>query len=269
MAQAIASIELQDYPDFELVLVDDSDGTGEAAFLGDASPDLELKLVRADGENRLGPGNLAARKARGEHLLFLLEGAIAEPRLLSTLVGVAEASGAEVVSCVSRLEDEGATELIVPEGGPPLGGLFYRCFAGGGYLIRRDTFERLGGFDPAAEPASEDHELLCRAALDGCSMHVVPEPLLREPPPAGRRGIPIDHPQAGLDVLRAYESRAPQGLRDLARVARAHWLLARERGVVLESLLHSRSWRLTRPLRFVGEQGRRLRRALRGDRTPA
>jgi hypothetical protein len=96
-------------------------------------------------------------------------------------------------------------------------------------------------------------------------MQVVPEPLLREPAPIGERAIPIDHPQAALGVLRTYQRHAPNGLQDLARVARAHWLMARQRGAIVDDIVESRSWRLTKPLRWVKKQGQRLTRARKGS----
>jgi glycosyltransferase involved in cell wall biosynthesis len=260
--EVAASIEAQDYPAFEVVLAADGDRDGALRGLLD---DVESRfaargwrVLRRRADDSDGARNLAARSAEGDYLLFWDEDAVAEPGHLSALVRVGEQTGADVVSCVSESVTERWPGLIVPEGGPPLSGLFHRCFATGVFLIRREAFERTGGFDPRADPASEDHEMLCRAALDGCSFQVVPEPLVREPL-EGPRAIPVDYPEAGRAVQGAYEKRVPRELEDLPRIARAHWMMARERAQVVDDLLASRSWRVTTPLRWVTKLARRAR----------
>jgi glycosyltransferase involved in cell wall biosynthesis len=266
LADLADSIEAQDYPAYEVVLAVDGDRN---AALRRRVKELEPRfasrgwtVLHHGADDHDAARNLAARSAAGEYLLFWDEDAAAEPGQLSALVRVAQQSGADVVSCVAESLTARWPGLIVPEGGPPMSGLFHRCFATSVFLIRRDAFERIGGFDSRAEAASEDHEMLCRAALEGCSFQVIPEPLVREPL-EGPRAIPVDHPEAGRAVQRTYEERAPQELEDLPGVARAHWMMARERAKVIDDLVGSRSWTVTKPLRWVGKVARRARGAER------
>jgi O-antigen biosynthesis protein len=232
VGEVISSLEAQRHPGVEVVVLDD--GSAEAR-------------------------NAAARAARSDHLLFLASDAVLEPHAISTMIGAA-AKGADVVVYPVLWDVEGGHAIRIPEGGPPVAGLFYRCFGETGYLIRRKTFNALGGFRSDSEPGFEDHVMLCRAALAGFDIQVVPEPL------AARRVADLTAAERAIHadsdlVLRVYQERTSDGLSELPRVARAQWRLAGSRASQFEDVVSSRSWRLTRPLRWVSKQGRRLRAA--------
>jgi glycosyltransferase involved in cell wall biosynthesis len=271
-AESAASLAGQDFGSVELVPVDG-----------------------ADPEDR----NTACRASEAEYLFFLRAPAIAEPGCVEALVRASERTPADVVSCVTRVGDAERSGLRVPVGGPPLAGLLYPCFGDVGYLIRRQAFERLGGFSTRAEAGSEDDELLCRAALAGVRTTVVPDALLSLPDrevAMATGGTTLRPTSTMLSVARLYEAqeRHLDGLAVLtqalwrfkgdweetdlhARQARADWerLRAETEGLWSEierlndelglavarnrSLVNSSSWRLTRPFRALGEIARRAR----------
>ncbi len=264
VGDAIASIEAQEHPEIEVVMVADGAGRSElAAELERAERKFAehgWKLLRQRAE-RADALNHGARAATGTYLLFLADDAVAEPGGISTLVRVAEQTGADVVTAAATWSAESGTGIRPPEGGPPVAGLFYRCFGDTGYLIRREAFEALGGFDPDADPGSEDHELLCRAALEGLRIEIVPEPLIRERLGEGVTPADAIHAKSGA-VLRAYEQRATDGLVQLPQIAKAQWALAGSKDAQIKGILESRSWRVTTPLRWVtGKLGRRPKHA--------
>jgi glycosyltransferase involved in cell wall biosynthesis len=263
--EAIASIEAQEHPDVELVMI--LDGGGRQELEADLERAEETfvahgwKLLRGESGGRPEVLNHGASNAAGTYLLFLAEGAVPEPSGISTLVRVAERTGADVVTAAAKWSADAGTGIRPPEGGPPVAGLFYRCFGDTGYLIRRDAFEALGGFDPDSEPGSEDHELLCRAALEGYRIEIVPEPLISERLGEGVTPGEAIHAKPGA-VLRAYERRATNGLAQLPQVAQAQWALAGSKDAEIRGILESRSWRVTTPLRWVtGKLGRRPKAA--------
>ena len=215
---------------------------------------LDVIAVSDDSGGRPDALNRGAREAAGTYLLFLEDGAVAEPTFVSSLVRVAERTGADVVSSAARWSVGAAEGIRPPEGGPPVAGLFYRCFGDGGYLIRREAFEALGGFDPEVEPA-EDHHLLCRAALEGRRIETVPEPLIRQRIPNENAGDAIH--ARGEATLRAYQQRSLDGLSELPQIAQAQWVLSGSKDAQIKGILESRSWRITTPLRWVtGKLGR-------------
>jgi O-antigen biosynthesis protein len=225
----IESLEAQDHPGLTVVPV-----SGEAG--------------RPDALNR------GARAGSGDYLLFLRSGAVAEPNLVSSLVRVARRTGADVVAPAARWSVGADEGIRPPEGGPPVAGLFYRAFGDGGYLIRRDAFESLGGFDPDVEPA-EDHHLLCRAALQGRRIETVPEPLLRQRIPDENTGEAIHAPRE--ESLRAYQQVPLNGLAELPQIAQAQWILSGSKDAQIRGIVESRSWRLTTPLRWVTKKLKR------------
>ena len=221
-------------------------------------PALDVIAVADDSGGRPDALNRGAREATGTYLIFLEERAVAEPAFVSSLVRVAEHTGADVVTSASRWSVGAAEGIRPPEGGPPVAGLFYRCFGDGGYLIRREAFEASGASTPRSS-RTEDHHLLCRAALEGRRIETVPEPLIRERIPKENAGDAIH--ARGEATLRAYQQRALDGLSELPQIAQAQWSLSGSKDAQIKGILESRSWRITTPLRWVtAKLGRRARR---------
>ena len=226
-----------------------------AAVKDQEHAEVELVKVRSDARNE------GVRAATGTYLLFLAEGASVEREAVGTLVRVAEQTGADIVTAASTWSADSGTGIRPPEGGPPVAGLFYRCFGDAGYMIRREAFEALGGFDPGADPGTEDHELLCRAALEGYRIEIVPEPLIRERLREGVTPGEAIHARSAA-IVRAYEQRTTNGLGQLPQIARAQWSLAGSKDAQIKGILDSRSWRITTPLRWVTEKLGRRRKAV-------
>ena len=117
--------------------------------------------------------NAAAAAARGEFLLFMDDDNIATPRMVERYVTAALGSGAEILTCqLHGFAGEGPGPRggaglpngWIPVGGPAALGMLENCFGDAGFLIRRDSFEALGGFS-TERAGFEDWELLLRAAL--------------------------------------------------------------------------------------------------------
>ncbi|GAA6004321.1 uncharacterized protein JCM10292_001423 [Rhodotorula paludigena] len=205
--QLLDSLLLQSYRNFEVVLIDDGSSSPDTlAALGE----LEARYMRNEtllagrppwhfrridnsylGEAR----NVAASFAKGTYLLFLDDDDVLKPHALSTLVSVAHRTGA---SALSTWLDEFATDInpLVPrneslEGGLPhrrtywfLGqevsaGLLSNSYGSGNIFVRRDAFDRIGGFSTYQEVGAEDWEFWTRLALQDDDKHlVVPEELI-------------------------------------------------------------------------------------------
>jgi glycosyltransferase involved in cell wall biosynthesis len=231
--QALASLRRQDYPNLEVVLVDDASTDPEAvAHLERLRPEFAQRGWRLERSpvNRFATAtrNAAARLARGEYLLFMDDDNVARPHEVSTLVRVAEHTGADLVGCfVDLLEgtdppdpaDPGAPFAFL---GPALSlGLWRNALGDTNTLMRREAFFALGSFTEDYGVSHEDHEFLVRAVLRGYRLEIVPEPLFwyRRTPNSVHHGA--DPVANFLRVLRPYLAAVPAELRPALQYAQS------------------------------------------------
>jgi glycosyltransferase involved in cell wall biosynthesis len=191
LRQALASIEAQDYPRIEVVLVDDASTQPQAiAYVDSLAPKFAergWRLVRNPEELFVGAArNVAARHASGEYLKFMDDDNIAKPNEVSTFVRVAQRTRADVVSC--------ALDFFSGDAPPPPGQMpkFRFLFLGAAAaasalrnyygdtnsLFRREVFIKLGGFHEERRVGMEDWKLIGSAVLQGFHLEVVPEALV-------------------------------------------------------------------------------------------
>ena len=189
LTQALASLRDQDYPNFEVVLVDDGSTKPEAIkFLAGLEAEFKQRnwqIVRQENRYLGAARNNAARHAHGEFIVFMDDDNFAKPNQLSTFVRVAHKTGAEIVTSAMDL----FTGIKPPQlnakpkarwiflGGAAGTGAFRNCFGDANGCIRRETFERLGGFSEDYGITHEDWEFYARAVLQGCRMETLPEAL--------------------------------------------------------------------------------------------
>jgi O-antigen biosynthesis protein len=189
LAQALDSLRAQDYPNLEVVLVDDGSTAPEAIrFLDSLEPEFaqrSWRLIRQENRYLGAARNAAARAAKGAWLLFMDDDNYAMPDEVSTFMRAAECSGAGILTCVpSYFHGDAAPrpgitprELAPPLGGALALGLLTNCFGDANGFFRRDVFESLGGFTEDVGLGFEDWELYAKAALAGHPILVVPRSL--------------------------------------------------------------------------------------------
>jgi GT2 family glycosyltransferase len=254
LAQALASLRAQDYPHFEVVLVDDGSTRPEAvAFLAALETEFKQRnwqIVRQENRYLGAARNNGARHARGEYLVFMDDDNFAKPHQLSTFVRIARATGADIVTSAMDL----FTGTTAPQanrkskmrwiflGGAAATGVFRNCFGDANGCIRRETFLRLGGFTEDYGITHEDWEFYARAVLQGCRMETTPEALFhyRIADQSMIRSTPryANH----LRSLRPYVVAVPEPLRDLVHLLQGSVLFPPEKSVPnpgLENLIRS------------------------------
>jgi len=190
LREALQSLAEQSYPRLEVVLVDDASSEPDAVrCLNELEADFLRRgwqIVRR-AENGL-PGaarNTAAAHAHGKYLLFMDDDNLARPEEVATFVGAAEFSGIELLTCfmdhfIDRSDGNSPKTHLrwLPLGFAIAPGFVSNEFGDTNMFVRRDTFLRLGGFDEDIDAAFvEDWLFLCRAALAGTQMTVLPESL--------------------------------------------------------------------------------------------
>jgi GT2 family glycosyltransferase len=170
-------------PPFETILVDNASHDGSAAFVRSRYPGVRL-VESPVNLGFAGGNNLGARHSTGELLVFLNNDTVASPDWLSRLSGALEArpSFGLATSRLVRMDDASVIDSA-GDGYLHAGGAFKRGHGrpaadfevsgevfgacGAAFAIRRELFERLGGFDETFFMVYEDVDLSYRARLLG------------------------------------------------------------------------------------------------------
>jgi glycosyltransferase involved in cell wall biosynthesis len=184
LGRAIRSVLAQTHQDFEIVTVDDG-STDRTPELIESLEDPRLRFVRH--ERNLGAGaarNTGVRRARGACLAFLDSDdewtADTLRQQMRTIEAGGYLSGVAYAGIVS-LDDDGHVRWTFL---PDRSGLSQQDFlvsnqipALSGVLVRREYFERVGGFDESL-PSCQDWDLYLRLSRV-CAFHPVPEVLVK------------------------------------------------------------------------------------------
>jgi glycosyltransferase involved in cell wall biosynthesis len=173
--RALDSVARQDYPAFEVIVVDDASTDGTAEVLARlARPDLRvIRLPQTSGAAAARNAGIAA--ARGEFVAFLDADDEWLPDKLSTQVPIIAgrpemsliASQARFVT-LQGIEEESVYLQCEPARGPEAWRvlLAYNYIATPTVVVRRSTLQDIGGFDPTLV-IGQDQDLWIRLSLIG------------------------------------------------------------------------------------------------------
>jgi GT2 family glycosyltransferase/glycosyltransferase involved in cell wall biosynthesis len=162
----IDSVLAQSHRSFELIVVDDASPQQAHHPLLEQFEREGICVVRATRNGGISrASNLGATRARGEWLLFLDHDDLLDPGALAALAERSRAapSAQYIYSDCARISAGG--EILdyhyKPDWSPEL--LLTYMYAGQVLCLRRDLFERLGGFDHHFD-GCQDHDLALRVA---------------------------------------------------------------------------------------------------------
>lgn len=106
IAECVNSVRVQDFDDWELIVVDDgSTDETKSVVMSSAADDPRIRYVRQDHSNAGVARNYGMKLARGEYLYFLDADDFIDPGALSSLLQAARDSHADVVVCGSHYYD--------------------------------------------------------------------------------------------------------------------------------------------------------------------
>lgn len=228
LRQALESIDEIDYPNLEVVLVDDG-STDPAAVelleeLSATFPARGWQLIRQENNYASAARNTAARHARGESLFFMDDDNYAMPHGLSVFVEIARRTGADIVASFREnfkgldppgRDDQAERYHTLFLGRAPVPGLFRNVFGDMNALVRRDVYLAVGGQSEDYGLGFQDWEFFAKAALAGYTMEVIPESLFFYRVTEG--GICSSTPRVRniARIGRRYQEAMPEALRDL------------------------------------------------------
>lgn len=191
LERCLSSVFAQEAPPFEVILVDNASHDESAAYVRQAFPSVRVHVLP---ENRgfTGGNNAGARVARGRCLVFLNNDTRVQPGWLAALRhGLEwERDVAMTASRIVYMDDptilDSAGDSVTRAGGAfkrghggPVtrhlraGEVFGAC--GAAFLILRDVFEEVGGFDEDFFLSHEDVDLSYRVRLRGYRCVYVPD----------------------------------------------------------------------------------------------
>lgn len=178
----------------EIIVVDNRSTDGSDLIIAERFP--ALRVIHSPANLGFGGGNnLGARDATGDYLVFLNPDAIATPGWWEALVD-ALASDASAGMATSRIllahdperlntagNDIHLTGLTLCRGMGRLAEDYVRAepvsaISGAAFAIRRDLYQRLGGFDPEYFMYMEETDLSWRVQLAGYRCVYVPDSLV-------------------------------------------------------------------------------------------
>ena len=260
------SLDKQTYKNFEVVLVDDGSTQEDAIrYLNELSWKMwnrnaipeshansqalvesfsfkKFQVLREPHKYVGAARNAGARASSGEYLIFLDDDDLCKINQVETLLRVALASEADLVTAghdlfVGEGENSGTftavtAKMMVNRKYIPLGtsaycGVFENSFGDASFIIRRSTFHKLNGFTEEINIGNEDLEFLRKANLDAdIIMTVIPEALhwYRRHKESVTECTPkILNTQRSMRPLHAYLAHHPYDelrlFRDLVKVA--------------------------------------------------
>jgi len=191
IAAAVESQLAQDYPNFEVLVVNDrsTDQTGAILeALARQNPRLRIISGADPGPGWLGKPHaswLGARESSGEILLFVDADVRYHPLCLREAVAFLEGRSADFVALLPRMEAEGFWENVLM---PYIIGAFFAgagilanvdrprwvaAGGGAGNMIRRSAYESVGGHEALKASVVDDVALALRVKRSGLRVRVV------------------------------------------------------------------------------------------------
>ena len=190
LRRAYEAILAQTYENIEVIISDDGSRSASAlAYLDEieAKPArFQVTVIRGRNKYLGAARNAAAQLAKGKFLLFHDDDNYAEPNEIELFVQAALTYRADVLTAQYYVFNaEGGHDRLKPRRRIKyfpfgIGGIFSffgNRFGDANALIRKSTFDELGGFTEEYGVGYEDWEFFLKAYLKNHRMGVVPEPL--------------------------------------------------------------------------------------------
>ncbi len=241
---ALQSLEAQDYPNIEVIVVDDNSSDLESVEVFEAMRGQyqQWTFLRQDTNKFASAArNAASHNAKGRYLLFMDADNIALPHMVGDMVRSMQRTDMDCYTCWARAFSDNDPPHQYPRpvfayhpAGPCLEfGCLSNVFGDTNFIIKVEVFEALGGF-PEDNKGLEDWEFLARLNLRGYTQDVLPKYLLwyrvTDSSVSKRRNEYACH----MNILRAYYERDPVLGRLASELAAPMWRMLTEGHAALQ-----------------------------------
>jgi GT2 family glycosyltransferase len=191
LKECFTSLKKQTYVPLELLLVDNASVDGSVEYVEEHFPMVSV-LINPENRGFGGAVNRGVEKAKGEYILFLNNDLHLDERCVEKMVDMVEGESVGAIvpkilyfnnenrinsfgnlinylglACPKYIDEENKTTMEVEE-----------TACGGIFLIRKNLFKELGGFDQEFFMYHEDHDLSWRIRLLGKKLMVNPEAVM-------------------------------------------------------------------------------------------
>ena len=182
--EAVASVLLQTYSDFELIVVDDSSCDDSLSIL-ESFDDQRIRIIRHQtNQGAASSRNHALAAARGEFVAVMDADDVCMPTRLERQVAFLDTNPrVGLVGCGIYDNIDAGNEVLhtshLPEDNEAIQRNLLResCFLHSSIMFRKTLYEAVGGYISAFEPA-EDHDFVLRIA-EHCKVQNLRERLVR------------------------------------------------------------------------------------------
>lgn len=170
IVSTVSSVQAQDYPNWELAVVDETlDTETRAALERTASQDRRIQVISSELRNPAGACNQSLLRTRGEYVAFLTAGDIYHPHTLGRRMDALFLNGCDAVYCPAQLADKNLDRmewaLRTVNGHLTVEELEAADFQISRVIIRKDIVVQNGVFDVHGGPSGNDDLELIRRII--------------------------------------------------------------------------------------------------------
>lgn len=188
LLQAVDSLRKQNYPAFEVIVVDDGSDKQESIevlnSLENEFKERGWQIIRQSNKYPGAARNKAVHYSSGEYLLFMDDDNIAKEDEISKLVAILNFTNADALTSF-RMRFKGfevphvsnLSFLIPALGAATAVGVLFNCYGDTNCFIKKNVFEKIGGFSEDYGIGKEDEEFLSNIVASGYNLMVIPEAL--------------------------------------------------------------------------------------------
>lgn len=177
LEQCLQSLERLDYPDYEVILIDDgsTDNTQEIASLHP-----EVKYIRQENRGLSVARNVGAHAATGDIVVYTDSDCVADEKWLLYLMSAMQDQDVQAIGGpnITPEEDNWVAKCVAVSPGNPahvmLDDRLAEHIPGCNMAFRRDCLLKIGGFDPQFRQAGDDVDVCWRFIDEGWQIGYAP-----------------------------------------------------------------------------------------------